>query len=51
VVGADYAPDVEFGTYKMIAQPFLRPAIDEHQGDILKAIAVEMQKEIKNLVA
>lgn len=25
----DYAPHVEYGTYRMAAQPFLRPALDE----------------------
>ena len=27
-VGADYGPHVEFGTYKMAAQPFLNPAVE-----------------------
>ena len=27
-VGADYGPHVEYGTYKMAAQPFLNPAVE-----------------------
>lgn len=30
----DYAVYQEFGTYKMAAQPFMRPAIDEAKGSI-----------------
>ena len=26
-----YAPHVEYGTYKMSAQPYLRPAVDENR--------------------
>lgn len=35
VVGTDveYAPHVEFGTYAMAAQPFLRPALSALGGD------------------
>ncbi len=28
IVGADYGPFVEYGTYKMAAQPFLNPALE-----------------------
>lgn len=35
---AEYASYVEFGTYKMAAQPFLRPAIDTAEQDALNAI-------------
>jgi HK97 gp10 family phage protein len=31
VAGAEYAGFVEFGTYKMPAQPFMSPAIDAHK--------------------
>jgi HK97 gp10 family phage protein len=34
----DYAEHVEFGTSRMAAQPYLRPAIDEHEAEILDAI-------------
>jgi len=32
IVGATYAPFVEFGTSNMAAQPYLRPAADEATG-------------------
>ena len=35
---AEYASYVEFGTYKMEAQPYLRPAIDEMELEALSAI-------------
>ena len=43
---AKYSGFVEFGTYKMAAQPFLRPAIDEHQREILNTVAEAMMGEI-----
>jgi HK97 gp10 family phage protein len=30
-----YAPYVEFGTWKMAAQPYMRPAYEENRGAIL----------------
>ena len=36
---AEYASYVEFGTYKMEAQPYLRPAIDGTQGAVAQALA------------
>jgi len=44
--GAKHSGFVEFGTYKMAAQPFLRPAIDEHQRQILNAVAEALMGEI-----
>jgi HK97 gp10 family phage protein len=35
---ADYASFVEFGTSKMAAQPYLRPAIDNNEEEILNAV-------------
>ena len=32
----DYGPHIEFGTYKMDAQPFLRPSLDLAKGRVLK---------------
>lgn len=61
-VGTDvhYAPYVEFGTYKMQAQPFLRPSADEVRGNLtdivsrqsdmdaaLKAVALEVEGSAK----
>lgn len=40
--GTDHAEAVEFGTSRSPAQPFLRPAVDEHQDEILEA----MQKKL-----
>lgn len=39
-VGTDveYGPDNEFGTARMAAQPYLRPAVDENQEEIKAAI-------------
>lgn len=34
----DYAEHVEFGTSRMAAQPYLRPAVDEHEREIVDAI-------------
>lgn len=37
-VGTDvpYAPFVEFGTSRQPAQPYLRPALDENKGEIVR---------------
>lgn len=34
----EYAEHVEFGTSRMAAQPYLRPALDEHEREIVGAI-------------
>lgn len=41
-IGTDkttYAIHVEYGTQKMDAQPYLRPAFEKHQGDFLQELA------------
>jgi len=43
---ADYATFVEFGTSKMAAEPYLRPAIDEHMDEI----ETEMMKVVESKV-
>jgi HK97 gp10 family phage protein len=43
VFDAEYASYVEFGTSKMEAQPFLRPALDENQDEALQAIVEYIQ--------
>ncbi len=43
-----YAAFVEFGTIKMAAQPFLRPALDEDMVEAYKVIAAKMLELIKN---
>lgn len=49
VVGynANYATPVEFGTYKMKAQPFFRPAIAEAKKKFKKNWSVQIQKEYR----
>lgn len=34
----DYAEYVEFGTSRMAAQPYMRPALDEHENEIVQAV-------------
>lgn len=47
IVNADYAFYVEFGTSKMGAKPFVRPAIDIHSKDVAKAVALQIQNDIR----
>jgi HK97 gp10 family phage protein len=47
---ANYAAHQEFGTSRMAAQPFVRPAVDEHGQDIVKAVAEQIQKDMKGLI-
>jgi HK97 gp10 family phage protein len=39
-VGTDveYAPYQEFGTYKMDANPYLRPALNKHKDDFIRSL-------------
>ena len=46
-VYAEYAVHVEFGTKNMAAIPYVRPAIDEHANDIVKAVAQEAEAELR----
>lgn len=46
-VGADYAVYQEFGTSKMKAHPYVRPALDTHKNEIVQAIKDEAEKEIR----
>lgn len=48
---ADYASYVEFGTYKMEAQPFLRPALDEAEPEALSAIVDAIEANMRNITA
>jgi HK97 gp10 family phage protein len=50
VAGTDHAAYVEFGTYKMEAQPYFRPALDTQQKPALKAIAENVNDQMKDLV-
>jgi HK97 gp10 family phage protein len=46
VFDAEYASYVEFGTSRMEAQPFLRPALDEAQDEALSAIVDSVQSHM-----
>ncbi len=46
---ARYASYVEFGTYKMAAQPFLRPAFDEAELEALSAIVDSVEKNLRDI--
>ena len=41
----EYAPFQELGTSRMEAQPYLRPAVDQSQGDIKKILEQELGKK------
>jgi HK97 gp10 family phage protein len=43
---AEYASYVEFGTYKMAAQPYLRPAIDDGEQEALQAIIDSIESHL-----
>jgi HK97 gp10 family phage protein len=42
----DYAEHVEFGTSRMAAQPYMRPALDEHESEIVQAVEATDQEDI-----
>ena len=46
-VQASYAGFVELGTSKWAGEPFVRPAIDEHEKDIVEAVGKELEKKLK----
>lgn len=46
---AEYSYHIEFGTSKMAAQPYIRPAIENHANDIVEAVANELSKDITDL--
>jgi len=46
VVGANYGFYQEFGSTHNAAQPYLRPAVDEHSEDIVKAVAIQIDKDL-----
>jgi HK97 gp10 family phage protein len=48
---AEYASYVEFGTSKMAAQPFLRPAFDEAEAAALSAIVDSVTKNLRDITA
>lgn len=48
---AYHAPFVEFGTVKMAAHPFLRPAIDGNQSQIIESLRESMEVEVRKAAA
>ena len=42
----DYADDVEFGRLRKAAQPYLRPAVDETEQEVLDLIVQELNREL-----
>jgi len=46
---APYSSYVEFGTYKMAAQPYLRPAFDEAELQALSAIVDSVEKNMRDI--
>jgi HK97 gp10 family phage protein len=49
-VNANYAFYVEFGTSRMGAKPFIRPAMDEHMQEIVNAVAEQVEKDIQGKI-
>lgn len=45
----DYALYVEFGTIKMEAQPYMRPAIDTKQKEALRAMADNLNEQMRKI--
>ncbi len=50
VVAARYGRDLEFGTSRMAARPYLRPALDLHQAEVLQAIAASLSRSLARAV-
>jgi len=42
-VGVDYAKFVEYGTYKMAAQPFLTPAVTAHADEFIAEVVAPLK--------
>lgn len=51
IIGTDveYAKFQEFGTSKMDANPFLRPAIETHRGDIIRLFEEAVEDAIEEV--
>ena len=47
----DYAEHVEFGTSRTEAQPYMRPALDEHEGEILQAVEATVAAFVESVRA
>jgi HK97 gp10 family phage protein len=49
--GAFHAPFIEFGTVKLAANPFVRPAIDGNEQSIIESLKQSMTVEIGKAAA
>jgi HK97 gp10 family phage protein len=47
--GTDYAGRLEFGTGKMAARPFMRPAMDKNEGKISEAVSVTLKRKLNEV--
>ena len=47
---AEYSGWVEFGTRKMKARPYMRPAVDQERRETMKAIEYEVNQEIRRVL-
>lgn len=48
--GQDYASHLELGTIKMEARPFMRPALDENEGKISRAVSRILEIKIEGVL-
>ena len=44
---AEYSAALEFGTSKMAARPFMRPATEQHRSDVAKDVAMAVSIHIR----
>lgn len=47
---ANYSSYVELGTSKWAGKPYVRPAIDNNSREIVKAVATEVEKDIRRKI-
>lgn len=50
-VFAEYGEHLEFGTSRMAPRPFLRPALDEHEGEIVQAVEATVAAFVESIRA
>ncbi len=50
-VHSDYGEYLEFGTSRMEARPYVRPAIDEHEGEIVHAVEATVAAFVESVRA
>jgi HK97 gp10 family phage protein len=48
IATAEHAPFVEFGTYKMQAQPFLGPAAEQHRTEFVRDTKSKVKSAVEN---